>query len=332
MGVPFDKNAGSPVNDLQRSFYQIGHSLWSLIFAMIGGLVGWGLFGATNNRAEEAGAGSQPAAHGPAKWWVVPSLILLAGSVLISSISLACARLAPGLWAGSTYLLTWWILGLTALGALFGRGRRREFWLGATFFGVGFLLLVFSREPYDAHEPQSNLPTVRFLEALRPQLGNVLSRIYADTESEAVRNTHILTILERRVPMPFPQATSLERVLTYLRDATRGPDGKPIPIYVDPIGLAEADKSMTSPIKNLDLEDVELRTSLRLLLKQLELDYVVKDGLLLITSQETLEFRRGSIEEDPYQTAGHCLLALVAAALGGLAAPLVCDLARRPAG
>jgi hypothetical protein len=31
---------------------------------------------------------------------------------------------------------------------------------------------------------------------------------------------------------------------------------------------------------------------------------------------------------DPFQIVGHCLLALIAAALGGMAAPFVCDLAR----
>ncbi len=241
-------------------------------------------------------------------------------------------RLAPGLWAGTAFLLTWSLIGLTSLGALFGRGRRREFWLGATLFGAGFLLLVFNEHPSSVYEPRSFLPTFRFLEALRPQLGNVLIRIYGDTHSAPARDAQITAALERRVPMHFPDPTPLEDVLTYIRDATRRPGGDDIPIYVDPIGLSEADRTMASKIENIDFANVELRTSLRLLLKQLDLDYVVQDGLLQIVSASAIEFRWISIEEDGYQTFGHCFLALIATVLGGFAAPLVCDLARRAAG
>ena len=43
---------------------------------------------------------------------------------------------------------------------------------------------------------------------------------------------------------------------------------------------------MTSPV-SLDLEGVPLKTTLRLMLKQLGLTYTVKDGFLMITSQES---------------------------------------------
>ena len=129
--------------------------------------------------------------------------------------------------------------------------------------GPGFLILVFSRHPYDEHDPQSFLPTVQFLEALRPRLGNALSRFYADDRSTAVRNVRILTTLEKRVPMPFPEATSLEDVLKHIQDATRGRDSKTIPIFVDPIGFSESEKTLKSVVKGIDLDDIELRTSLR---------------------------------------------------------------------
>ena len=165
---------------------------------------------------------------------------------------------------------------------------------------------------------------MRFLEALRPQIGKVLSRFYADPDCAAARDARILTVLEKRVPLHFSEPTSLKDVLMYIRAVTSEPEGRAIPIYVDPIGLAEADR--TSKIRNFDLEDVELRTSLRLLLEQLDLGFTVKDGLLLITSQDSLEFNWTSIEEDAYQTVGHCILALFAAVLGGFSAPLVCGL------
>ncbi|MBV8557496.1 MAG: hypothetical protein JO116_18190, partial [Planctomycetaceae bacterium] len=74
--------------------------------------------------------------------------------------------------------------------------------------------------------------------------------------------------------------------LKYIKSATQGPNDTGIPIYVDPVGLQEAEKTMTSPV-TLDLEGVPLRTTLRLLLKQLGLTYTVKDGLLTITSESS---------------------------------------------
>ena len=119
--------------------------------------------------------------------------------------------------------------------------------------------------------------------------------------------------------------TTLDDFIKYVQDATRRPNGEVIPIYVDPIGLQEAERSMTSPLQGVHFEGVALRTSLRLCLRQLDLAYVVRDGLLLITSQENEDALVISPNDDPYQIVGHCLLAIFAAVLGGLAAPLVCD-------
>ena len=75
-------------------------------------------------------------------------------------------------------------------------------------------------------------------------------------------------------------------MLKYIKSATQGPNDNGIPIYVDPVGLNEAEKTMTSPV-TLDLEGVPLKTTLRLLLKQLGLIYSVKDGLLMITAESS---------------------------------------------
>ena len=96
----------------------------------------------------------------------------------------------------------------------------------------------------------------------------------------------ILAKLEEPISMAFPNETPLEDVLKYIKAATQGPNDTGIPIYVDPVGLNEAEKTMTSPVM-LDLEGVPLKTTLRLLLKQLGLTYTVKDGLLTITSESS---------------------------------------------
>jgi hypothetical protein len=96
----------------------------------------------------------------------------------------------------------------------------------------------------------------------------------------------ILEKLEEPISMSFANETPLEDVLKYIKAATQGPNDTGIPIYVDPVGLNEAEKTMTSPV-TLDLEGVPLKTTLRLLLKQLGLTYTVKDGLLTITSESS---------------------------------------------
>jgi RNA polymerase sigma factor (sigma-70 family) len=102
------------------------------------------------------------------------------------------------------------------------------------------------------------------------------------------RNKLIEERLEKPVVMAFANETPLEDVLKYIKDATKDEKGKSIPIYVSPIGLQNSEKTMSSAVK-LDLEDVPLRTTLRLLLEQLDLDYRIRDGMLYISDQNSLQ-------------------------------------------
>jgi len=97
----------------------------------------------------------------------------------------------------------------------------------------------------------------------------------------------ILAKLDEPVSMSFNEETPLESVLKYVKHATTSATYSGIPIYVDPVGLQRADKSMTSTVRNMVLEGVPLRRTLQLLLKQLELIYFVEDGMLYITSQDS---------------------------------------------
>ena len=101
------------------------------------------------------------------------------------------------------------------------------------------------------------------------------------------RNKLIEERLEKEVVMNFANETPLEDALKYIKESTKDAKGKTIPIYVDPIGIQEAEKTPQSTVK-LDIEDVPLRTTLRLMLNQLELDYRVRDGMLYIASREKL--------------------------------------------
>jgi hypothetical protein len=113
-----------------------------------------------------------------------------------------------------------------------------------------------------------------------------------------LKNQELFKRLERPVTLSFPAEAPLADVLKQIKDATKGQDGKRIPIYVDPLGLAEADKSLQSTVV-IDLEDVPLRFSLRLVLKQLGLAYCIRDGVLIISSVDGIrqELREAEAEQ-----------------------------------
>ncbi|MBV8077509.1 MAG: hypothetical protein JO284_13970 [Planctomycetaceae bacterium] len=126
----------------------------------------------------------------------------------------------------------------------------------------------------------------------------------------------ILAKLDEPISMSFANETPLEDVLKYIKSATQGPNDTGIPIYVDPVGLQEAEKTMTSPV-TLDLEGVPLKTTLRLLLKQLGLTYTVKDGLLTITS-ESSEDQPTEIRVYPVADLAIIPLSLMGGGIGGM--------------
>jgi hypothetical protein len=100
------------------------------------------------------------------------------------------------------------------------------------------------------------------------------------------RNKAIETALNRDVAMPFGKETPIRDVLQHIRENARDTQGKMIPIYVDPIGLQEAEKTLNSPIQ-LQLEDVPVRTTLRLALNQISMLYKIEDGILKITAEHS---------------------------------------------
>jgi hypothetical protein len=77
---------------------------------------------------------------------------------------------------------------------------------------------------------------------------------------------------------------------------------------------------MTSTVGvRIDRDDIPLKNSLHLCLRQLELAYRVKDGFLQITSADD----ELPIADDSFLIVGHCLFGLIVAALGGVPGPLV---------
>jgi hypothetical protein len=89
--------------------------------------------------------------------------------------------------------------------------------------------------------------------------------------------------LQKKAPMNFAQETPFEDFLKYLHAAAANKDDADgLMIYVNPVGLQEAEKTMASPI-TLNLANVRLEKALRLVLDQLDLAFRVDaDGLLMI--------------------------------------------------
>jgi hypothetical protein len=112
-----------------------------------------------------------------------------------------------------------------------------------------------------------------------------------DEDGDPERDEAIRAALNKRAPVHFKDEVPLGDALKYIKENTTSkelPSG--IPIYVDPVGMAEAEKTMASPV-TLDLEGVRLKVSLRLILKQLDLGYIVKDGMVQITGIHSDEYQ-----------------------------------------
>ncbi len=307
-------------------YAQVGHCLWALLFAMLGGILARVLFAIPARRSETRGNESDVTRRPSWKRWSRPAAVAVAGLALLAMLGAVRSRSGPGLWAGATFLVTCGLLGLTALGAVLDRGRRGEVWLGATLFGAIYMILAFGRDPIPY--PMPHLPTDHFLIGLKPWLPRAAQGFFVSSENVAAANARILKALDEPVPMHFRDEATLEDVVKHIQAAITGPDGKVIPIYLDPIGMQEAEKSPQAVV-SLDINGVPLKSTLYLCLKQLDLAYCIRDGVLVITSEESQE-SGPVVYEDPFLIGGHCVLTLFAAVLGGILAPLVSGSSRFP--
>jgi hypothetical protein len=296
---------------------EIAHCLWAIAAALVGGLVARGLFGGSTTPASSVGTPTQTANQTRQAPWLWPAVVESTGVLLIFILVLASSRTSPGFLVGTMFLLTCALLGMTILGAIGEQGKVRQIWLGAAIFGISYMVMAFGRSI--DRETWPSLPTDHFLEALRPWFPPVVSGLPTSSDGVAAANARIWEALQRPVPMPFPEDTPIEDVLKHVQTNTRGTDGKGIPIYVNPIGMQEAEKTPASCIRNIDFDGVPLKISLRLCLDQLDLMYGIRDGVLVITSKQSEDI---PIYQDPFLIVGHCVLALLAAGFGGVVAPV----------
>jgi hypothetical protein len=310
------------------AYSQTGHSLFGLAAGALGGGLAVLLFGSRS----EGVADPLVKARSPWKRWprsaVFGAMAIVVGVVM----SLAGLRWAPGPSCSATMYATWGLLGLTAIRAVCRQGRSRAVCLGAALFGIGYMALNFNHHPDRPAWPR--VGTDLLLRALRPSW--YISETPPYTSNAAFTNAWIRQVLERPIPMRYRAETPLEDILKAIQAASRDSNDRTLSIYVNPIGLQEAEKTMASPI-SIDLEGVPLRTTLYLMLNQLDLGYQIQDGMIYISSHrgddvrpfdDVLPFTVGL---DPYLSVGHCLLALLAAGLGAMLARWFCAPREEPA-
>lgn len=318
-------------------YLKIGHGLWAMVAALLGGLLARIICAWSADRSWPRETEAPPTNLPSRKRWLRPAIVAWTGLVLAAAAVAIRAGQDAGFWAGVTFLLTCGLLGLAGLGAIVGRGRRRQSWLGACLLGAGYMLLIFT------HTPFLPLPSGQFLNALREWIPD----IEGGSRASDARIAHALG---KPVPMSFPDPTPLSEVLDHVKQATATPTYPGITIYLDPVGLQEAEQSPSATV-SIDLRGIPLKTTLRLCLKQLGLAYIVKDGVLRVTSEDDMERpleepllwyaaqycqSPATLElvpdaEDPFLIVGHCLIALLAAGFGAVATPLIADACTRSA-
>jgi hypothetical protein len=245
------------------------------------------------------------------------------GVVVIISLGLVSLRYASAPLAGVVLLLTLGILCLAILGIVYRRGARQASWLGFALLGWGYFALSSGDRPWvDGFVDKPTLITTMILDRLYshfqpdPMLGESSSALGRLLDPDH-RNRIIQSKLDQPIAMSFPHDTPFEDVLKYIKSATQGPNDSGIPIYVDPDALLRAERTMTTPIM-MDLKGVPLRTTLKLMLQQLNMTYTVENGVLTINSMSTGP--SPPTIPDSYRRIGHCYWTLLAGWIGGIAA------------
>ncbi len=294
-----------------------GHSLWALALAILGGGLSSWLFRGRERVETTEQVRALPAP--PAPVIAYRSLVVsLTGLVVVALTAVLGVGLKPGLWAGVTFLVACGFLGIAVVGAVVGPAPRRAAWIAPALFGVGYLALTLGWRPYESRWPP--FPTVLVLEELRPFWPQRVSGFPFVTDARARASARMLERLEPPMALHFPHETPLSQVLRNIQETAENRDGEPFPIFVDPIGLSEAERSISSTLV-VDLDGVPLKHGLLACLKSLDLEFCVADGYLKITSPSNIV--RPPAGLDPYMIVGQCLFAMLAAVVGALASLVV---------
>jgi hypothetical protein len=99
-----------------------------------------------------------------------------------------------------------------------------------------------------------------------------------------LKNARIRQKLDLVIDVVYPEGGNLEVLLKHIKKVTTDEKYPGIPIYVDPFGLSEVDKTMSTKVA-LDFKQQSIRSVLHYSLRPLGLSYDVRDGFLMISSR-----------------------------------------------
>jgi hypothetical protein len=299
---------------------KVFHCIFALAAATCGGaLARWLVPGAAREEDAALAASARAADVSPRGSWKRPAAIALAAYAAFAGLAIAARMEAPAFAASLTSLTACGVVALSIVGAVTSTGRRRAVWLGAALFGGGYFALASGSDGV-CYDPCSARPFWTADELA----GQVVARLpqvqpggWRSRWDVAAANARIERALERPVALSFPSETALSDVLNSIKSSTHEPDGWETPIYVDPVGLLEAEKTMSSPV-TFDVQGVPLSRTLPHLLRQIGLKYEVRDGMLCVTSPHVVD--SDSSTDGPDLWLAHGLLSLAFAGVGAAAA------------
>jgi len=298
---------------------RMAHDAWAVAFALLGSILACRL---EKWAADELPGSANAVVVGEMPgWWRAPAWVGLLSIGLVAAAALAGWRWDPDIAAGTAFLLAWILVGLAAIGAVFDKGRRRAAWLGATSLGLGYLVLAFAPVASDV------LPTNHLLKALvRPSDAAAGARLPEDDLTADEESQRVRTALEVPVSLHFPENTPLKVVLAPIKKAVRNALGKELVIYTPAYELRLSPEAFDGLLVSIVRENIPARDALRLCLDPLGLTYRVQSGYIrvYVDAYQPIPFK-----DDPVMIAGHSLIAVIVAAFGGVAGPIVASQCRR---
>jgi hypothetical protein len=310
----------------RQAYYQIGHCLWSMLVALLGGVFA----GVAYGPAADASAGGGTAT----RWAPQPKRSNARVAIVWSAVLLASALCAfvsfltrSEMCVDAVVLATYGILAFALLGVLSQPLHVRSPWAGAAVFGWGYLLATIATPALRDSHHDPILPSLFSESAIHnayvafPDLPRAL-RVLEDTAKW--NRTPIRKALDQYVYSPAgSHEVTLSEFLAILRTVTRSPElQNGIPIYVEPAGLQEAEKTTSSTaFLNIEATGVTIHSILEQFVQQLDMECFASGDMVVITyrAPEIVDYRRWG----ELQRLGHCVITILAMALGWYASRLV---------
>ena len=299
---------------------RVAHDAWALAFGILGSTLA-GVFFKDSAVVESSFTANARTDGDVVGWRRKPLFVGLTAFGLVVVATLAVWRTDPEHAAGTAFLLTWAVIGLAVLGAILNRSRRREAWLGAAAFGFGYLVMAFS--PLGS----PHLPTNHFLNAVfHPEGPATAGEIVDEDLTTDEESRRVMKALDKPISLHFREGTSLQVIVERIKDAIRGQSGEPLRVYATVERYPRHRSDLDALRVSIDRENIAAKDALRLCLSQVGLTYCIQSGYVRIYPDA---YRTAPFEEDPVMIAGHSLLALIAAMIGGVAAPIIAAICGR---